>query len=117
LAREPVSQSIEQVARLMLFVRRPHVLSPEEASRWMREQAAALAGARAVERVELIRLRAPGLGGAADCEWLIEMHCERGEDAAHAALDAACRDLVADLRLLGMHPRLVVADGSEPVEG
>jgi hypothetical protein len=45
------------------------------------------------------------------------MHCERGEDATRAARDDACRELVADLRLLGMHPSLVVGDGTEPLEG
>ena len=100
----------------MLFVRRPSALSQEEASRWMREQAAPLAGTNGVERVELFRLQAPALGGTADCEWLIEMHCRFGEDAARAARDAVCRELVADLRLLGMQPRLVVADGHEPLD-
>jgi hypothetical protein len=111
------SPSIERVARLLLFVRRPAVLSDSEAADWMREQAEPLARASSVDRVELIRLRAPGSHEVADCEWLIEMHCERGEDAARAARDDACRDLVADLRLLGMQPRLVVADGNEPLAG
>jgi hypothetical protein len=96
----------------MLFVRRPFHLSEEEAAHWMRERAGPLAIASAVDRVELIRLQAPAVRGVADCEWLIEMHCERGEDAARAARDDACRDLIADLRLLGMQPRLVIADGS-----
>jgi hypothetical protein len=114
LALATASPSIEPVVRLMLFVRRPYVLSQEEASRWMREQATPLATTNGVERVELIRLQTPTRGGGGDCEWLIEMHCRCGEDAVRAARGAACRDLVADLRLLGMHPRLVVADGSEP---
>ena len=100
----------------MLFVRRPYTLSEAEASRWMREQAAPLATASA-ERVELTRLQAPALHGGADCEWLIEMHFERGQDAARTARDDVCRDLVADLRLLGMRPQLGVADGTEPLEG
>ncbi len=37
-------------------------------------------------------------------------------NAARAARDDECRELVADLRLLGMQPRLVVADGTEPIE-
>ena len=110
------SPTIEPVARLMLFVRRPYVLSEEDAACWMREQAAPLATARA-ERVELTRLQAPALHGGADCEWLVEIHFGRGEDAARAARDEACRALVADLRLLGMQPYLVVADGTEALEG
>jgi hypothetical protein len=117
LALAPGSPSIERVPRLMLFVRRPYVLSEAEAALWMREQAAPLARAGAVERVELIRLRSPAVSGGADCEWLIEMHCRHREDAVRAARDRTCRELVADLRLLGMQPRLVVADGNEPLEG
>ena len=101
----------------MLFVRRPNVLSEEEADRWMRDQAAPLAGATGVDRVEVTRLQTPALRGGHDWDWLIEMHCARGEDASSAARDHACRDLVADLRLLGMQPRLVLADVTEPLEG
>ena len=100
----------------MLFVRGPYFLSEEEAACWMREQAAQLAKASGVDRVELIRLRTPALGGGADCEWLIEMHCGREEDVVRAARDEVCRELVADLRLLGMHPRLMVADGDESLD-
>ena len=83
----------------------------------MREQAVPLARAGTVERVELIRLGTPALHGGADCEWLIETYYEQAEDAARAARSRSCRELVADLRLLGMQPRLVVADGDEPIEG
>ena len=105
------------MARLLLFVQRPSVLSDGEATRWMLEQAAPLARIDAVRRVEVTRLQAPALRGGRDWQWLIEMHCERAEDAARAARDEACRDLVADLRLLGMQPSLILADGTEPLEG
>ena len=105
------------MVRLLLFVRRPYSLSAEEAVRWMHEQAAPLAATSAAVRVELVRLGAPGVPSDSDCEWLIEMHYQRVEDATGAARNGPCRDLVADLRLLGMRPRLVVADTGEPVEG
>jgi hypothetical protein len=105
------------VARLLLFVRRPHHLSESEAIRWMREQVAPLARMEGVRRLEVTRLRAPALRGGVDWEWLIEMYCADGEDAARAARDDACRDLVADLRLLGMQPSLVLADGTDQLEG
>jgi hypothetical protein len=100
----------------MLFVSRPYSLPAEEAVDWMHQQAAPLATLGA-ERVELVRLGAPGVHGDSDCEWLIEMYYRRVEDAAGAARNGLCRDLVADLRLLGMRPRLVVADTGEPVAG
>jgi hypothetical protein len=105
------------MARLLLFVQRPSVLSDVEATRWMREQAAPLARIDAVRRVEVTRLQAPALRGGRDWQWLIEMYCERAEDATRAARDGACRDLVGDLRLLGMQPSLILADSTEPLEG
>jgi hypothetical protein len=104
------------MARLLLFLRRPASLSDDEAAAWVREQAAPLAALAEVDSVELTRLTTPALMGGADCEWLIEMQCRRREDAAEVARLPACRDLVADLRLLGMRPRLAVADGTEPLE-
>jgi hypothetical protein len=104
------------IARLMLFVRRPYHLSAEEAHRWMRSQAAPLARTAAITSVDVSRLRNPAACGAAEWDWLIEMHCARPEDAGRAARAEACRDLVADLRLLGMRPSLVLADGTQRME-
>jgi hypothetical protein len=105
------------MARLLLFVQRPSVLSDGEATRWIVEQAAPLARIDAVRRIEVTRLQAPALRGGRDWQWLIEMYCDRAEDAGRAARNEACRDLVADLRLLGMHPSLILADSTEPLEG
>ena len=104
------------IARLMLFVRRPYHLSEQEADNWLRGQAAPLAQAATVERVEVSRLHGPGSQGGRDWDWLIEMHCEDAEAARQAARAEACRDLVADLRLLGMQPTLVLADTTGPLE-
>ena len=105
------------MARLLLFVGRPNALSESDAVRWIREQVAPLARMESVRRVEVTRLQSPALRGGRDWQWLIEMYCERGEDAARAARDEACRDLVADLRLLGMNPSLVLADATDPLPG
>jgi hypothetical protein len=45
------------------------------------------------------------------------MHCDGVEEAQRAAREDACRDLVADLRLLGMRPSLILADGTRPLDG
>jgi hypothetical protein len=101
----------------MLFVRRPYHLSDDEADRWMRKQAAPLADAAAVESIHISRLHAPAARGGGDWDWLIEFHCRGAEDASRAAREEVLRDMVADLRLLGMNPRLVLADGTRPLEG
>jgi hypothetical protein len=99
----------------MLFARRPYHLTQEEADRWMRSQAASLTRSAATSGAHVSRLRAPA-SPAADWDWLIEMHFDDADDAVRAAHIDACRDLVADLRLLGMSPRLVLADATRPLE-
>jgi hypothetical protein len=101
---------------LLLFARRPYHLSDEEADSWMRTQAASLVRAEAVTGVQLSRLQSPAARQGSGWDWLIEMQLTRAEDAAGVARDQACRDLVADLRLLGMHPNLVLVDGTRPLE-
>jgi hypothetical protein len=101
---------------LLLFARRPYHLSDKEADGWMRNQAASLSVAPGVARVELSRVQSPSARAGASWDWLIEMHLEHAGDASEAARDAVCRDLVADLRLLGMNPRLVLADATRPLE-
>ena len=83
----------------------------------MRKQAASLADVAAVRSLELSRIDNPAVHGGGSWNWLIEMHLDRAEDAVNAARDRACRELVADLRLLGMHPCLMLAAGTRPVEG
>jgi hypothetical protein len=112
-----VPPSIEAVVRLLLFVRRPYSLEGDEAVRWMQEHAASLTTMLEVDRIDLTRLQAPPLRGGTDWQWMIEMHCADGEAAIRASRDRCCRELVADLRLLGMQPSLVVADGTEALAG
>jgi hypothetical protein len=83
----------------------------------MRGQAAPLAATATVKKVEVSRLRSPAVRGGGDWDWLIEMHCDGVEQAQRAAREEVCRDFVADLRLLGMHPSLVLADATRPLDG
>jgi hypothetical protein len=80
----------------------------------MRSQAAPLAATATVKQLEVSRLQNPAAGGG-DWDWLIEMHCDGVEQAQRAAREEVCRDFVADLRLLGMHPSLVLADATRPL--
>jgi hypothetical protein len=83
----------------------------------MRSQAAPLAATAAVRKVEVSRLRTPAARGGGEWDWLIEMHCDGVEQAQRAAREQVCRDFVADLRLLGMHPSLVLADATRQLVG
>jgi hypothetical protein len=112
-----VADDDRAIARLMLFVRRPYHLSEQEAHRWMQAEVAPLVQSESVRGVQVSRLQAPAVRGTGEWDWLIEVHYDDAEDAGRAARQEVCRDLVADLRLLGMQPRLVLADASEPLEG
>jgi len=101
----------------MLFIRRPYHLSQGEADRWLRSQAVPLARTTAVKDVQVSRLRNPAAAGGRDWDWLIEIHCDGVEHAQRAAREDACRDLIADLRLLGLSPSLVLADSTGPLDG
>jgi hypothetical protein len=81
----------------------------------MGTQAASLGSTPGVTAVELSRLQNPSERGAS-WDWLIEMHLEHAADAAKAARANACRELVADLRLLGMQPSLVLVDATRPLD-
>jgi hypothetical protein len=98
----------------MLFVCRPYHLSDQEADGWMRSQAGAIADVEPVTRVEVSRLRSAAGGAGGSWDWMIEIHCDGAEAAGRAARAEALRDLVGDLRLLGMRPRLVLADSTAP---
>jgi hypothetical protein len=117
LAREDQARSIGAITRLLLFISRPYHLSDQEADRWMRSQAAGLEKGEQVTRVEVSRLLSPAARPGAEWDWLIELHCDGVEGAGRAAREAALRDLVADLRMLGMRPRLVLAEGTRPLSG
>jgi hypothetical protein len=104
------------IVRLLLFIRRPYHLSEGEADRWLGSQAASLVGTVAIKDLQVSRLRNPAARGGGDWDWLIEMHCDGVEEAERAAREDVCRDLVADLRLLGMNPSLVLADDTRPLE-
>jgi hypothetical protein len=97
-------------------MRRPYHLSQQEADRWIRREAAPLCEASSVRSVELSRLRGAGATSGSDWDWLIEMRFDSAEDAARAAREEACRDLVADLRLLGMRPSLALVDDTLRLE-
>jgi hypothetical protein len=96
------------MARLVLLAQAPPHLDGEEAEAWLREQLAALVGMHGIERVSLARLESVSidLGGSAD--WLVEMDCSAVDDAVGACRNGALRDLIGDLRLIGMHPSLAL---------
>jgi hypothetical protein len=104
------------LARLLILWTRPDHLSPEEAEAWARDELAALRAPDIVERAELMRLRSASLRYPREGDWMLELQLARGADGAALLETGPWAEWLTDLRLLGMRPSVMLADG-EPVLG
>jgi len=93
---------------MMLTVRRPHHLKPEEARAWLQERASDLIGIAGVRTVVVSRVGAAVGRWAGGSDWLLELELDAGADPTSIVRDEACVFLLGDLRLLGMRPSLAV---------
>lgn len=102
------------MARVLVLWTRPYHLSAEEAQTWAQEQASRFRRLDGVERAELTRLQSASARHARDWDWMLELHLTPGADGA-AFMDAApCAEWLAELRLLGLRPTVLLADGAIP---
>lgn len=99
-----------RMPRLVLLAQSPPHLDGEQTEAWLLRELAALVGKCGVQRVSLSRLETVSIHFARAWDWLIEMECAASEDAVRASSNGAFRDLFGDLRLIGMHPALALAN-------
>jgi hypothetical protein len=98
------------VPRLLVLCRQPQHLPREEAEVWLRQELDSVLNRDRMDWTTLTRLASPPPAQWTRAfDWLIEF---RFADRASTALGpaAACVELVADLRLLGMAPTVVLAE-------
>jgi hypothetical protein len=100
------------VARVVILWTRPYHLSAEEADAWTRREAKRLLALDGVERAELTRLESAPLRQTREWDWMLELHLRDGSTAHRCVDEPTCADWLLDLRLLGMHPTVVVVDDS-----
>jgi hypothetical protein len=98
------------VARLLIFWTQPQHLSAAEADAWVRGELRKLTGLAAVERAELARLSGSERFGSPH-DWMLELHLTPGAVPSDCVEAQPCAEWLGDLRLLGMSPTVVVADG------
>jgi hypothetical protein len=101
-----------RVARLLVFWTRPAHLSVEEAETWIRAELSVLAAIDVIGRAELSRLESASVRLPRPCDWMLELHLVPGADRDACLAARPFREWLADLRLLGMHPSAVLADGA-----
>jgi hypothetical protein len=99
------------MARLLIFWTRPAHLSASDADDWVRSELRKVTDLTGVERAELIRLRSGSEHVNAPHDWMLDLHLFPGASPAECIEAQACAEWLGDLRLLGMRPAIVVADG------
>jgi hypothetical protein len=104
-----------RVARLLIFWTQPPHLSAAEANAWVHGELRNVTGVAGVERAELTRLRSASGRFGAPHDWMLELHLATGAAPADCVAAEPCAEWLGDLRLLGMAPVVVVADGEGAV--
>ena len=102
--------------RLLVICRQPYHLRRQDAETWLAQEVETVLRRDKLQGARLTRLRNPTSETSSSCEWLIEFCVETGASSSALGRGGALRELVADLRLLGMQPTVVLADDREAIE-
>jgi hypothetical protein len=98
------------VTRLILLCERPRHLARDEAVAWFTRATGQLAASPGVRELLLTELESASLRWTRTADWMVEAELERDVDPRRLVDTEPWRDLLADLRLLGMRPSVAVAD-------
>lgn len=98
------------VSRLLVVWTRPRHLSTAEADDWVEPAIARLTGLDGLARAELTVLESAAVRYWREWDWLLELRLAPGVDRQEWLTNDAWIDWIADLRLLGMRPQVMVAD-------
>lgn len=93
----------------MILVERPRHVASEEIETWLRPELSAFEG-DGVEAVTLRRLASPAGRYRESWSWLIELSCRDDESARRAVGEGRGVALIADLRMLGLHPSVALVE-------
>ena len=93
----------------MIFVQHPRHLSSDEAEAWLEKQLDAFT-AEGVGEVRLRRMSDASLDAPDRSAWIFEMDCSDADVARGVVRGGAGRELLRDLRLLGMRPSVELVD-------
>lgn len=103
--------------RVLVFWSRPAHLSADEAEAWVREELEGLLRRGDVARAGLTRLEPASSRHARPCDWMLELELPPGADVATCLDSRLWKEWLADLRLLGMRPSVMVPAGHAEIEG
>jgi hypothetical protein len=104
------------VPRLLVLCRQPYHLHRQEAQGWLRQEIEEVLRRDELPAARLTRLGSLSAGWESGFDWLLEFRVEAGGMSTATEPSGAFCELVADLRLLGMAPAVVLADDRGAVE-
>jgi hypothetical protein len=100
------------VARLMIFVERPRHVTSEEAEAWLERELTGL-DSNGIESIQLKRVVGASPRLCDTWSWMVQIDCRDLDTAREVIGTGYAMALLADLRLLGLHPSVaLVEDGS-----
>jgi hypothetical protein len=98
------------VPRLILLCERPRHLGREESVVWLRQATQHLVDGSDVVGLQFTELESPSPHWSPAGDWLLEAELADDVDVRRLIDTPQWREVLADLRLLGMRPALAVAD-------
>ena len=93
--------------RVLVLWIRCHVISAEEDARWVREEAEKLRDCDGVLGLALQQVESATVRHVRQWDWCLELHVANGASNA-VVRHPACAEFLADLRLLGTRPAVLV---------
>jgi hypothetical protein len=93
---------------MLIMCRRPLHLPRADAERWIQAEASRLLEDPAVARVRFTPLQSAALAWPRVSDWMLDVEIDPKHSPHDAVRRNSCRELLGDLRMLGMQPSVVV---------
>ena len=103
--------------RLLVLCSNPYHLTPQDAQAWLSGELEAVVLHDGLRGASLTRLASPPFSPPTSSSgWLVEFRLDSAATAAAMRRRGAFGALIADLRLIGMAPTVIVPDDDSTVE-
>ena len=116
MVRAPAAAHDAHVPRLLIVWSRPHHLTAEEASRWVRGEVGALTRRRR-NKVRGAEAACSSASPRHGCDWHWLLDLDVAAPASEFVDEGVCAEWLGDLRLLGMRPQVMVVGDAVAREG
>jgi hypothetical protein len=117
IGRQGAGAAKDVGTRLLVGWTRPYRLAEAEAEAWAQAELTRVLAAAGTHRARLMRLGSASARYHRPWDWLLEVEVASDGDVRQFIESPACRELLADLRLLGMRPAAMVTGAERVLSG